>query len=365
MMQRVLSAFGWLPDQPASLWSSAENLEKVDLIDLFWLGNNVRMTRENAMKIGTVAKIRNRIAPRIGGLPLYYMKGGQRDASGVLTFLQQPDPARTRSSLLTWTVDQMLFYPVTWWKVTDRGAYGWPSAAELVMHADAETDDDGNLIKHRGQPVAARDVIRFDSPSAGLLIDGERTLRRAVVIEMAAAKAEDNPVPSFELHNDGDSLDRDGIEKILSDWINARRKYGVGYTSKGIKAQAHGIAPEQLLIEGQKRVDLQIVRHMNATARMADVPVEGSSLTYANLAQANRDEIDSSYALYMDAIADRLSLGDVTPRGWQVLFDTDRLTRDDMKTRFETYQIGKAAGFIDNAWIAAQEGWAEPMGVAS
>lgn len=365
LKQVVLGALGWAPFTLASPWSDTEHLENVDLVDLFYLGENVRMDRGNAMKLATVARVRNAVAGRLGGLPLFYVRGGQRDAASPMKLLQQPDPSRTRSSIITWTVDQLMFYPCTWWIVRARDSYGWPAACELVMHGDAELDRDGNLIKVKSVPVAAADVIRFDAPNAGLLVDGERTLRRAVVVEMAAAKAEDNPVPSFELHNDGDQLTKTEIETVLGNWVNGRRKYGVGYTSKGIKTQAHGQAPEQLLIDARKRIDLELVRHMNAQAWIADVAVDGSSLTYANLSQRNRDLIDTTLAPYMAAIADRLSLGDVTPRGWEVRFDTDQLTRDDMKTRFETYAIGLAQKFITQEQIAAWEGWPVPAGAAA
>jgi hypothetical protein len=71
------------------------------------------------MKIATVAKLRNSIATTIGRLPLYQVKNSQR-LTDYWSLLTQPDPARTRSSVLTWTVDQLIFYPQTWWYITRR-----------------------------------------------------------------------------------------------------------------------------------------------------------------------------------------------------------------------------------------------------
>ena len=51
-------------------------------------------------------------------------------------------------------------------------------------------------------------------------------------------------------------------------------------------------------------------------------------------------------------------MNDLTPRGSRVQVDTGELTMPDQETRFRTYGIGKKFGFIDNAWIAQQEGWA-------
>jgi hypothetical protein len=243
-----------------------------------------------------------------------------------------------------------------------RDVYNWPTQARHVLEPDIERDGDGNLVKAWGRPVAPRDVIRFDSPIAGgLLTHGRKAIQRATVVARAAAVAEDNPVPSFELHNEGAEIQGEDaeqkIDQMLERWMRGRRKYGVGYTSKGIKATAHGQRLEQLLIEGQKRADLMLVRKMSAPAWVADVAVDGSSITYNSRASRNWELIDLLCAPFMSAIVDRLSLGDVTPRGWLTKFDTDDLTKPDQKTRFETYEIGKRAGFVTNDQINAWEGW--------
>jgi hypothetical protein len=165
-------------------------------------------------------------------------------------------------------------------------------------------------------------------------------------------------VPSFELHNVGDSLNREEINNVLDQWVTNRRKYGVGYTSKGIETKQWGITPEQLLIDGRKRVDLELVRHMNAQRMDGRCPGRRQSITYANNQDRWRDCVNITFAPYMEAIVGRLSLNDVTPMGREVKFDTDELTRDDMTTRFGAYAIGKAGGFVTNEQIAAWEGWA-------
>jgi hypothetical protein len=361
---RTLSMLGYSPAvlELASPWSDPSHLAHIDLRALFYVGENWSLDRGSAMKIATVAKLRNMIAGTIGRLPLYDVKAGVRNPN-PRTILTSPDPTIPRSTLLTWTVDQLIFYPCTWWHVIGRDFYGWPNAVELVMRHDAELNGRGELVRINGNPVSPADVIRFDAPSAGLLTDGERTLRRAMVIEAAAARAEDNPVPSFELHNVGENLSEQEIDQLLTRWVEARRKYGVAYTSKGLETKDHGAAPEQLLIDGRRRVDLEIVRHMNAQPWMAGVATEGTSLTYANVQDQWRDAINITFAPYMSAVADRLSMPDVTPRGWEVRFDADSLTQDPQGTRFANYEVGLRAGFLTQEQIAAWEGWPTPTGV--
>lgn len=359
-LQTVGSAFGFTPQlyDLASPYSDPGALVRQDLADLFGVADAFgRLDRAAALKISTVSKARDVITGTVGRLPLYDVKNGVRNTYSR-TLLTQPSPAVPLSTMLSWTVDQLIFYPAAYWIVRARLASGWPAEAELVRREWMELDRAGNLARYAGQPVNPVDVIRFDSPSSGLLEKGERTLKRALAIELAAAKAEDNPVPSFELHNDGDQLDADKALEMVRLWVESRRKYGVAYTSKGIKTQAWGLAPEQLLIDGRKRVDLELIRHMSVPAWVADVPVEGASLTYNNRESRNWELIDLACAPYMSAVADRLSMIDCTPAGWRVRFDTDELTKPDMKTRFETYEIGKRAGFLTDDRIAEWEGWA-------
>ena len=367
VVQRIASALGLsapLASSLASPWADSSGLADVSLSSLFYLGDNVRQTRGNAMKLSVVSRGRDQIAGTVGRLPVRCVKDGQKQPTPAI--ILQPDPSRPRSQSFTWLTDQLIFYPCTWWRVTRRDAYGWPADSVQCDYLKAELNTDGLLVgydRHKvgdDQPAGwqQRDFIRFDGPGEGLLSHADRALRRAYAIEMAAAKAEDNPVPSFELHDTGnETLTAEEIGQRVKTWVDNRRRYGVAWTSKNLETKTAGVQPEQLLIDGRKRVDAELARHMNMPAWLADIAVEGTALTYANLTDKGRDLVNSLYSLYMSAIADRLGMGDITPRGWEVEFDTDAITRPDMKARFDAYKVGKDGKFVTNEQIAAWEGW--------
>lgn len=349
-------------------WADSSHLIDVDLATLFGLADasNIQITRRTAMGLDVVSKGRRVLATNIGRMRLVNLKG-TAPAPLQMGYLQQPEDDRPLSQTLIWTVDALYFYPRTWWIVQRRDSYGWPArgGVKLLDRADAEFDDDGTLIKAWGKPVDPRDVIQFDAPDGGLLRDGLKTLRRAVILDRAASLAEENPVPSIDLHNTGqERLEAEQIAELLESWRNARAKYGAGYTDRGIEAKPLGIQDSQLLIDAQNRMDLKLARQIGIPAWAADVALEGSTLNYQNRESRAWELIDLFLATYTTAIASRLSMNDATPIGWTTEFDSDVLTRPSMKTRFETYEIGKRAGFVDNAWIAEQEGWASPMGDA-
>jgi hypothetical protein len=345
----------------ASRFSDNSHLADITLED--WLGalpDYVAITRKNAMTVGTVGAARQVYAGTNGRLPIYTEKDGVRARSINASLFDQPERGTPRSTTMMWTYDALFFHPCTWWHVLERDFYGWPIWVEWVSHDRATTDSDGLLIQVDRKPVKPADVIRFDSPLGdGFLRNAKRDIQRAIALNLSASLAEDNPVPTVELHNEaGVPLTDEQREKLVSDWSASRRKRGVAYTPKGLKVIAHGQAPQQLLIDGRRAISLDLIRHANLPAWAASTAVEGATMTYDNRSLRNWELIDLSFASFHAAIDDRLSMPDVTPRGWRVRTSVDDLTKPDEKTRFETYAIGKSNGFIDNAWIAEREGWA-------
>lgn len=339
-----------------SPWADGEGLTTHMLEDLYGLAKGITVTRAKALSLDVVAKGRRIYAGQMSRMALYTAKDGKR-APKQMTLLAQPERDRAAASTIIWTVDQLYFWGRAWWIVEARDAYGWPAWVRRLERKDARFDSDGKLIEAWGQPVAARDVIEFEHIDGGLLTDAADIVRRGLIINAAAALAEDNPVPALDLHNEGEELSPKQIEELLTSWQNARRKRGVGYSSKSLKVNPLGPPVEGLLLSGRKAIDLSLARHVGLPAWALDVPLEGASLNYQNRASRNWELLDLGLSPYMTSIAARLSMGDVTPHGWSVQFDSDQLTREDMKTRFETYKIGKDGGFVDNTMIAAWEGW--------
>jgi hypothetical protein len=355
-LARTLAADGELPI--VSPFSDDSHL--ADITADMWLGGALdptvwRVDRDRAMAIGTIAKVRDVVVNGVAGLPLLTMRGAERMPERSI--IAQPERGRPRSETIALTVDQLMFYPRAYWHVVERDAYGWPAYVEVVPHADIREDTAGNLVAIGTRDVQPADVIRFTSPlGPGLLARGKSTLQRAHTLNLAVALAEDNPVPTVELHDENDtSLTAPEIAALTNAWREARRKGGVAYTPKRIKMTAHGQQSSQLLIDARRALQLELVRHAGVSAWIADVTVEGSTLKYENRALRNYELLDLNLSPYLVAIADRLTMGDVTPRGWTVRFDTDQLTRPDEEVRARTAQTWRAAGIMTVNEIRARE----------
>lgn len=353
-----LSGLSAAQDVLRSPWSDSSHLEAVTFDLQYGINARGKVSRESAIGCATVSGVRDVIAGRIFRLPLIEYGTDGQPSNKQPSYLTQPERGRPRSQTILWTVDELIFHGRAFWEVTDRTAEGRPAWFRLVPDAQAETNADGQLIRAFGQDVTPRDAVRIDGPHEGLLTRGAGTIRRAIRLDRAAARAENNPVPSIDLHNEGPELDAKQIEELISSWNRARETSGVGYSSKALKVNALGQVGEQLMIEGRRAITLELLRHMGAGSNpeIAAAAADGSTLNYTNKASREQALIDNVLALYMTAIEDRLSLDDISAHGRQVKFNTDVLTREDTKTRYETYKLGKELELLTTDDIKRAEG---------
>lgn len=346
-----------------SPWADGSHLSLVG--ELYGLADSssICITRRTALGLPVVAKADRLLTTNLSRMRLRNMKGTAL-APIQMSWLQQPEKDRPLAATIVDIARALFFDPCTWLVVKERDAYGWPArgGSKFLERKDAEFDSDGKLVKAWGTDIAAAGwyVVQFDSPDGGLLHNGRKILRRAVILDRAASLAEENPVPSIDLHNTGqERLEGEQIAELLASWRNARAKYGAGYTDHRIEAKPLGIQDSQLLIDAQRQMDINLARQTGVPAWAADVALEGSSLNYQNRQSRAWELIDLFLTGFMTPITSRLSMNDVTPMGWTTEFDIDALIRPDQKTRFDTYKVGIDGGFIDQTWIEAQEG--QPM----
>lgn len=338
-----------------SPWSDNSHLGDITLESLYGLVDARPLTRNRAIKIAAVSKARRIIATRIGALPIVAVKGSQELAVQP-PLLAQPEPGLARSTTITWTADALFFHGRAFWQVTQRGADGFPVFVRWVPEGHAGVNNAGQLDTAFGTPVAPADSIRFDAPDAGILTDASDTLRRALALNRSASKAEDNPVPIVNLKNNGEDLTNEEIDAMIERFETKRKQSAVGYTSRGLEVQTFGAPPENLLIDARKTIILEIARHTGIPAGKLDAAIEGTALTYTNRVSENQQLIDEVLQPYLTAIADRLSMDDMTPHGTTVRFNTDTLTTPDIATRYAYYQTGIDAGIITAAEAREAEG---------
>ena len=293
-----------------------------------------RVSRFEAMGIPTVKRARNIIAGTIGTFPLVCTRTA---GDGTVTrtprpLLTQPDPNTTAQYVLTWTVDDLIFYGVAWWRVLARDLQGYPAQAERLDRSRVRLDYTTGSVYVDGAPVAARDLIRFDSPDEGVLNVPGTTLRTALLLEAAVRRFAVMDIPSGVLKDtraEGANLTRTEVDELLAGWRSSRERYATGYLHRSLDYVPTAFNAQQLqLLEGRQHQALEIARMFGLAAGHVNAP-EATGMTYRNGEAQRRALVDESLRDYMTAITQRLSLGDVTPRGQAVDFDLAKYLRGD------------------------------------
>lgn len=328
-----------------------------------------RISRVEALQVPAVVRGRNLICGSLAALPLHQYDSERRRVRSPL--LEQIDANVPNVVTLAQTIEDLLFEGVSWWRVRRFGWDEFPVHAEHLDVATVSTQPPAGISPQQlpsgafprgavwvdGKPVDAGNVIRFDSPNLPLLEHGARTIRRAAQLEQTAETYASDPrmLGFFTPAEGADPAADEDILAMLDDWSAARRARSTGYVPAALKYN-----PDPMLTP----VELQLADlQMRATVAIADLfgldpedfGVSTTSRTYQNAIDRRQDRINETYAPYLRAIEDRLSMGDVTPPGRRVAFDLDAFLRADPRTRAETYQIHKGMGTLTAEEIREEE----------
>src|SRR5690606_36820925 len=147
----------------------------------------------------------------------------------------------------------------------------------------------------------------------------------------------------------------DEIEQLLAQWKAARKRRSTAYVPAALKY--HSVdAPsraELQLVELQRQAALYIAKELGLDSE--DLGISTTSRTYQNAIDRRRDRINDVLAPFLPAITDRLSMGDLTRRGYRVTFDLDDFLKVNPTERWGMYEKALNLGVMDVAEVRARE----------
>ena len=329
-----------------------------------------RVNRQSALEVPAVLRGRNMICA-ISTLPLQLIDAGNRVQDHPL--FRQINPDVPNVVTMAQTVEDLLFEAVAWWRVTAFSSDGYPASA--VRYAPGQVSmsppvgyDSGYLpsglptegvVWLAGEPVPTSEIIRFDSPNPALLVSGNRAVSRAIALDAAAHLYATNPqARGFFAPADPnvDPADDEDIQQALAAWAQHRREGVDGYVPAALKYNVvQNPTPVELQLDSmQRRADLSIANAMGLDPE--DLGVSTTSRVYQNATDRRQDRINDTLSPYMRAITDRLSMPDVTKRGYTARFDLDDFLRADPATRAQVQQMYRDMEVIDSQDIQREEG---------
>ncbi|MBQ1039294.1 phage portal protein [Micromonospora sp. C81] len=359
-----------IPALPAT-FAAESDPQLVDrlVIEMGGKGVATRVGREEAMSIPAVLRGRNLICS-ISSLPLIQYGPDRKPARNPL--LEQIDPDVANITTLSQTVEDLLFEGIAWWRIIESGWGDFPTSARHVDVASVSlqppagrnlaplpsgVDPRDAVVWVDGVPVPASQMIRFDSPNPGVLKVAGAVIRRAIKFDRAAGMYADDPRPLdfFTTTEGADPADDDEVNELLAKWKKARQAGGTAYVPFSMKYNAVDVmSPADLqLVELQRQVGLEIANALGLDPE--DLGISTTSRTYQNAVDRRQDRINDVLMPYMRAIADRLSMGDVTRRGYTVWFDLDDYMRADQVARVNYYREMIAMGAMTVDEVRAEE----------
>lgn len=306
-----------------------------------------RVTRREAKTIPSVRRGEQVIAGTISGFPLVAQRvadGEDGRPSPVLPdrtpirrrVLEHPDPQITPAEWKRRVVEDLIYAPWSWCRKVGTDAYGFPAQLHHLDHRGITIDPSRGIFRYNGVVVPPAELVRFDSPGNGLLVDGAVVLRTALKLEAAVRRYAENDVPLGVLYDESNAsatgrqrLTDDDVDRILDKWTAGARKRTTRWIGR-LRYQAIQFDAARIqLAEARQRSDVAIAQLLNLDSQQINAPGE-SSMTYVNLASVAADRV-SAIRPYMDAVVERLSWNDITPRGQRVVFDTTRYLRGTVK----------------------------------
>jgi hypothetical protein len=319
-----------------------------------------RIGRKEALQVPAVLRSRNLICGTLSRLPIH-IRDKQREIAHPTTLLDQIDPDVANIVTLAETYEDLLFEGVSWWKVLEFGWHGYPVFAEHVnvsrvfvsggttlplVNGNGSVMSTPGKVYIDGLPVRDDQVIRFDSPNPPLLVHAARAIRTCLTLDRTATRYAEEPMPlGYFTPKEGHKPPENDayVTTLLDKWEAARARRVWAYIGAAWEAKKLAFDAEQIqLAEQRQHAVLEIARAAGVDPE--DLGVSTTSRTYQNSEQRRQDLIDFTLMPYSAAIEQRLTMGDVTPRGYEVKVNFDGFLRADTKTRMETYAIGEPIG---------------------
>lgn len=328
------------------------------------------VSREYAMSVSAVQRGRNELCA-IATIPIRLFQGTDVVPSALLRQYDVDVPNVVHMAL---TVEDLVFDGLAWWQVTGTDFDGFPVSVRRIAPSRVRTTrpdgparpDDARFVWVRSVDDKSWDQVpavlmkRFDSPNPAVLKANSLDIKLARKLQGLTAMYADNPALR-EYFTDADG-DEDGmadpdIDAFLAEYRAMRQVSPVGWIPSTVKRVDGGGGPspkDLTLADLQQQAMIALANALGVDPE--DIGVSTTSRTYQNADDRRRDKINRVYGPYMSAITDRLSMGDITRRGYTTGFDLTDYLKSDPAARTAYYQAMKDLIGLKPEWIAQQEG---------
>ena len=347
------------PTVKAAATGSNVGASQLDNFYAFTQGNN----RQRAMAVPAITRARDLLASVIGCTPLKMYNelwnGEEIEEIEIAprAWLRQLDPSLPNSTLFSWLFDDLFFTQRAFLFITERSSDGYPKSFQRMPSAMVLTQDQAGpvffapskQIMFSGLPVDHRDVVQFISPIQGLLFTSPNAILTALKLEQARLRNSSSLLPTGVLRQvSGEPLSEQELQQLGQSFEAARLNNSVAVLNEFVTyTETNSDASKQMLVAASEYQSLEIARLANCPPYLLGVAT--GSYSYQNSTQARQDLYMFGAKLYMDCIAETLSMGNVLPRGTYVKFDIDDYLSETYLSENDTPAQVQEVGVMPNA----------------
>jgi len=291
------------------------------------------VSREDALSVPALQRCRNLLSGTIGAIPLELYKKSTNEELGSPAWLEQPSYSQPRSVTIAYTVESLLLYGQSFWKVVEVYLEdGRPSRFEWIANnrVTITLDSTNTFVKSYAVdgmtlPMdGLGSLVTFQSLLPGILNTGIQTIRAAIDVQKAATIAASTPMATGYIKNTGADLDPKEVQGLLASWKTARNNRSTAYLTSTLEYNPVSFSPKDMMYnEAIQNLATEIARLCNVPAIYLSAD-QNSSYTYQNVNEERKQFLTLSLQPFISAIEDRLSMDDITARGNIVKFDIDK-----------------------------------------
>ena len=330
-MGRILQTFGLEPKPQLLAQSAPQVLGEYSPYAMPF--QYAYVSREDALSVPALQRCRNLLSGTIGAIPLELYKKSTNEELGSPAWLEQPTYSQPRSVTIAYTVESLLLYGQSFWKVIEvYQEDGRPSRFEWIANnrVTITLDSTNTFVKSYAVdgmtlPMdGLGSLVTFQSLLPGILNTGIQTIRAAIDVQKAATIAASTPMATGYIKNTGADLDPKEVQGLLASWKNARNNRSTAYLTSTLEYNPVSFSPKDMMYnEAIQNLATEIARLCNVPAYYVSAEMN-NSMTYANVQDERKQFLSLSLQPFISAIEDRLSMDDITARGNVVKFDIDK-----------------------------------------
>lgn len=297
-----------------------------------------------------------------------YRAGSQLPGKQSAPWLRKPNVDESLSAFLSATATSLALQGNAFWRIFRSADSGEIINLQVLPPLEVAVSLDPNTgrrsYSYNGRDLSPREIrhlhyLRIPGQARGLgpIQAAQARLRGAVNMDDYAGEWFDTSgVPTGVLSTD-QHLTAEQAGTWRDQWHESQRQRGTAVLGAGLDYTAINISPKDAqFVETQSFTTTAIARLFGIPATLMLATVEGSSMTYQNMSQADLSFTRWTLATYTREIEEAFT--SLLPRGQQARFNLDAVLRPDTPTRYEAHKTAIQTGFLTTNEVRAIEGYA-------